>query len=198
LSRPSRTRRSLRVGRTLFALVAALLGGSLGCWEQWSNDWFPQMKWQKAVQAFERTPHDGSVDPFMPPDDTVPVRGFEPPIPVDDDAAANALQNPRPMSVASLDNGRQNFERFCSPCHGVSGTGDGTVSMTGPLQGPIAAVLPIAGPASIARVRSDGHIYTTIRYGRRRMPNYRRIAPDDRWDIVNWIRYLDGQKGVAR
>jgi hypothetical protein len=70
--------------------------------------------------------------------------------------------------------------------------------MTGPLQGPIAAILPLAGPGSIARVRSDGHIYTTIRYGRRRMPNYWRIQPEDRWDIVNWLRYLDGQKGVGQ
>jgi len=186
------------VGRALFALVVTLLAGSLGCWEQWSNDWFPQMKWQKSVQAFEATPHDDTIDPFVPPDDTVPVQGFEPPVSLEDDAQANALQNPRPMSVASLENGRQKFERFCSPCHGVSGLGDGTVSMTGPLQGPIAAVLPIAGPASIARVRSDGHIYTTIRYGRRRMPSYKRIQSVDRWDIVNWIRYLNGQQGVAR
>jgi len=198
LSRPRPSRRARRVGRALFALVAALLAGSLGCWEQWSNDWFPQMKWQPSVQAFERTPHDDTIDPFMPPDGTVPVKGFEAPIPADDDAAANALVNPRPMSVASLDNGRQNFERFCAPCHGVSGAGDGPVSMTGPLQGPIAAVLPIAGPASIARVRSDGHIYTTIRQGRRRMPTYHRIPSDDRWDIVNWVRYLNGQKELAR
>ena len=108
------------MGRALFALVVSLLAGSLGCWEQWSNDWFPQMKWQKAIQAFERTPHDDTIDPFVPPDDTVPVQGFEPPVSLDDDAQANALQNPRPMSVASLDNGRQKFERFCSPCHGVS------------------------------------------------------------------------------
>jgi len=175
-----------------------LLAGSLGCWEQWSNDWFPQMKWQKSIHAFERTPHDGTIDPFVPPDDTVPVSGFEPPVSVDDDAQANALQNPRPATLVSLDNGRQKFERFCSPCHGVSGLGDGPVSMTGPLQGPIAAVLPIAGPASIARVRSDGHIYTTIRYGRRRMPSYKRIQPEDRWDIVNWVRYLNGQQGAAR
>ena len=32
--------------RTWFLGVALLLAGSLGCWEQWSNDWFPQMKWQ--------------------------------------------------------------------------------------------------------------------------------------------------------
>jgi mono/diheme cytochrome c family protein len=178
--------------------VVCLLSGTLGCWEQWSNDWFPQMKWQPAVQAFERTMHGGRVDPFVPPEGTVPVAGFEPAVSTTDDAGANALVNPRPMSVASLENGRRNYETYCAPCHGSSGRGDGTVSMTGPLQGPIAAVLPIAGPGSIAAVRSDGHVYTTIRYGRRRMPGYARIAPEDRWDIVNWVRYLDGQKAAVR
>jgi len=47
-------------------------------------------------------------------------------------------------------------------------------------------------------VRSDGHIYTTIRYGRRRMPSYQRIPSLDRWDIVNFIRYLNEQKGIAK
>jgi len=46
-------------------------------------------------------------------------------------------------------------------------------------------------------VRSEGHIYTTIRYGRRRMPSYWRIPSQDRWDIVNYIRYLGGQGGVV-
>jgi hypothetical protein len=70
--------------------------------------------------------------------------------------------------------------------------------MVGSIQGPIAGVLPLAGPASVARVRSDGHLYATMLHGRRRMPSYHRIPPSDRWDIVNYIRYLNGQKGVAR
>ena len=86
--------------------------------------------------------------------------------------------------------------RACQVCHGKGGLGDGPVSMTGEIQGPLAAVLAVAGPASIARVRSDGHIYTTIRSGRRRMPGYTRILSSDRWDIVNYVRYLNGQKGV--
>ena len=53
----------------------------------------------------------------------------------------------------------------------------------------------IAGPASIARIRPDGHIYNTIRYGRRRMPSYRRIPSQDRWDIVNYVKYMN-QPGV--
>ena len=184
------------MGRSIFALVVCLLAGTLGCWEQWSNDWFPQMKWQRSVQAFER-PMPG-VNPLTPPDGTVPAQGFEAPVSTVDDAEANALVNPEPMSVRSLENGRLAYERFCAPCHGTSGRGDGPVSMTGPLQGPIAAVLPLTGPGGLAKIRSDGHIYTTIRYGRRRMPNYSRIEPGDRWDIVNWLRYLDGQRTVAR
>ena len=68
----------------------------------------------------------------------------------------------------------------------------------GEIMGPLAGVLPIAGPASVARLRSDGHIYTTIRYGRRRMPSQRQIPSRDRWDIVNYLRYMNRQKGVAR
>ena len=69
--------------------------------------------------------------------------------------------------------------------------------MTSKLRGPFGGVLAIAGPASIAKIRSDGHIYSTIRYGRRRMPAYSRIPSDDRWDIVNYVRYLNDQKGIA-
>jgi mono/diheme cytochrome c family protein len=183
--------------RAVFVLVALLWTGSLGCWEQWSNSWFPQMKWQPAVQAFERTMRDGKVEPFMPPDGTVPVDPGEPPSDPNDEAAQNALVNPRAPTLASIENGRKQFMTFCVPCHGANGLGDGAVSMTGPIRGPFAGVLAIAGPASIARVRSDGHIFSTIRYGRRRMPSYQRIPANDRWDIVNWLRYMNGQKGVT-
>jgi mono/diheme cytochrome c family protein len=70
--------------------------------------------------------------------------------------------------------------------------------MTGEIRGPLGGVLPLSGPASIARVRADGHIYSSIRYGRRRMPSYQRIRSADRWDIVNYIRYMNGQKGVGQ
>ena len=54
-----------------------------------------------------------------------------------------------------------------------------------------------AGPASISKIRSDGHLYSTIRYGRRRMPSYQRIPDRDRWDIVNYVRYLNDQGEVT-
>ena len=182
-----------RLSRSLFAALALMLTASLGCWEQWSEDWFPQMKWQKAVQAFEAVEFgaQGSAA-FLPPEGTIPITGGEAPVGNVMDADSDHLVNPTAMTMASLNNGKEQYEIFCSPCHGDSGLGDGPVSMMGALMGPIAAVLPIAGPASIAKIRSDGHLYTTIRYGRRRMPGYKRIQSDDRWDIVNYVRYMNG------
>jgi len=177
---------------------ALLLCFSVGCWEQWSDDWFPQMKRQKAVQAFEIIEIEGLPVNFTPPEGTLPVSGGELRLDDNDDAAANALENPQAMSLDSLENGRIEFERFCATCHGAGGMGDGPVSMMGELRGPLMAVLPIAGPASIAKLRSDGHLYTTIRNGRRRMPGYDRIPSRDRWDIVNYVRYLNGQGGFGQ
>jgi hypothetical protein len=194
LSRPE----ARKISRALLALAVLLPSGSLGCWEQWSNDWFPQMKRQPAVQAFEEVLHQGRLEAFLPPEGTVPIDGGEAPVSNEIDAAADHLVNPHPMSLASLENGRLWFERICITCHGPQGLGDGPVSVMGELLGPFAAVLPIGGPGSIARVRSDGHIYTTIRYGRRRMPSYGRIPQQDRWDIVNYIRYINQQGGIAQ
>lgn len=173
-------------------MVCLLLTGSLGCWEQWSEDWFPQMKWQKAIQAYEYVGFQGQIQGFSPPEGTVPITGGEAPVSNVVDAASDHLVNPRPMSLESLENGRTQYETYCIACHGGSGMGDGPVSMAGPVQGPFAGVLPLV----VAGARSDGHVYTTIRYGRRRMPNYSRIPSNDRWDIVNYVRYLTKQRGV--
>ncbi len=192
------SRRTQRLSRSLSVLIALSLTTMVGCWEQWSNDWFPQMKWQKAVQAYEEVTHAGQEQGFMPPEGTVPIDGGEAPVSNVIDAASDVLVNPRPANFASIENGRVQYERFCATCHGLGALGDGPVSVTGEIIGPLAGVLALAGPMSIARIRSDGHIYTTIRYGRRRMPNYNRIQPDDRWNIVNYLRYLGNPNGSLK
>jgi mono/diheme cytochrome c family protein len=106
------------------------------------------------------------------------------------DAVADALRNPREAdSLESLENGRKQYEIFCTPCHG--GTGDGI----GPVALKFGGVPALIGADGRVRGRSDGSVYTTIRYGRGRMPPYSRIAIEDRWDIVNYVRYLDRKTG---
>lgn len=195
---------SARASATLAALA---LAGPLACWEQLDGgQWFPQMKRQPAVQAYEAVNTavevnrggeaiQGRVEAWSPPEGAIPVTGWEPPVSNVADAEADALQSPVEPDLRSLENGRTQYGIFCAPCHGSTGRGDGPVAGPPFGQGPLAGVLPLTGPSGIARVRSDGHLYVTIRHGRRRMPNYVRIPSRDRWDIVNYVRYLDQQGG---
>ena len=186
--------KAMRLSKCFFVLVTLLLTTTVGCWEQWSNDWFPQMKWQKAVQAFEAVEHGGQRQGFIPPEGTVPTDGGEAPVSNTIDAASDHLVNPRLANLASLENGRFQYDRYCSTCHGDKGMGDGPVSAAGAIKGPFQGVLPMI----VANARSDGHVYTTIRYGRRRMPGYKRIPSNDRWDIVNYVRYLNNPTGSLK
>ena len=58
------------------ALAACTLVFASGCWEQLDGGkWFPQMKRQIAVQAFEEVGYGGRVEPFSPPEGSVPIGG---------------------------------------------------------------------------------------------------------------------------
>ena len=203
-------RRNLRADLGFALSLLFVVAGNVGCWEQWSEEWFPQMKWQKAVQAFERVQHVGAdgepqINPFMPPDGAV-QQGAEPPgVPrmkpeemteqtmAAYDAAVGAFVNPtrpdpaQPAQFQSLARGKEVYQIYCITCHGPVGMGDGPVSM-GNLQkpGPFAGVFPLV----TAMGRSDGYIYNLIRVGGDRMPSYQRITPEDRWHTVNYVRHL--------
>lgn len=172
----------------LFLMVLLGVSGSLGCWEQWSESWFPQMKWQKAIQAFERVEFRGQVDPFMPPEGAVAIDAERPVVP-QYDSAADRFQNTQAANFKSVARGQEIYEIYCETCHGPTGMGDGPVSMAGAQRGPLAGVFPLVTAAA----RSDGYIYNLIRGGGQRMPRYARILPEDRWHLVNYVRYL--QKG---
>jgi len=178
---------------TVFILVT-----TTGCWEQWSEEWFPQMKWQKAVQAFEATGHESAPSGFLPADGTIPVSGKTRAVGRMDLEGTAALVNPQdPNDFRSIENGREQYEIFCTTCHGSTGMGDGPVSLTGAIKGPFAGVYPLVGLVS---GRTDGYLYNVIRLGSGgfpglRMPDYRRIPETDRWDIVNYVRFLDSKKG---
>ena len=56
---------------------------------------------------------------------------------------------------------------------------------------------PLVG---LVTARSDGYVYNVIRIGGGgfpglRMPGYARIPEQDRWDIVNYVRFLDSKGG---
>ena len=184
-----------RKALTLAGVVAvmAFSSGSLGCWEQVSNEWFPQMKRQPAVQAFEGNATVGAGQGLAPPEGTVPVGAPYPNVGGMDLIAQEALPNPVPASLDSVRGGEALFRRYCTTCHGPDGHGNGPVAGPPFGTGPLGVVIPIGGHFSLANAFSDGHIYTTITMGRRRMPSYKRIPVNGRWDLINYIRILNDQ-----
>jgi mono/diheme cytochrome c family protein len=101
----------------------------------------------------------------------------------------DALVNPfAPGDFKSMATGQQSYQTYCQTCHGPKGMGDGPVSMasSAELKGPFAGIFPLV----TAMGRSDGYIYNLIRGGGQRMPSYQRIPPEERWHLVNYVRYL--------
>ena len=146
-------------------------------------------------------------DPWESPNDSIPMRGnpqfsvsiygsaapgyavSRSNLPTTIDSMAS-IPNPIPADARSLLNGRKYFTINCAVCHGYEGKGDGPIVAKG-FPG-----IPIAGPASPTPARTDGYIWGMIRNGRGLMPSYNRIEELDRWDVVNYVRGLQGRYAV--
>ncbi len=178
----TRCRRSAPALRTAIVFGLPLLLG--GC------PWFT---------TFDRQP---KIDPWESPSDTVAVRGNPQgsvpitgasvpgyavsynPLPGTVDSMS-ALPNPTEATSASLANGRKYYSINCAVCHGDTGAGDGTTTKFG--------MPPIPLLTAVTLGRTDGYIYGMIRNGRGLMPTYNRIEDHDRWDVVNYVRALQGR-----
>lgn len=95
------------------------------------------------------------------------------------------LANPAPADARSLANGRKYYQINCEVCHGIAGKGNGPAVTYGM---PAPSLL-----TDITKGRTDGYIYGMIRNGRNIMPTYDRIEDMDRWDVVNYVRALQGK-----
>lgn len=97
-----------------------------------------------------------------------------------------ALMNPYDQDDASLASGERMYGIYCTPCHG-DGENLGPVAAPGRFPG----VIPITGPAGIAKTRTDGWIYLTVRNGGAVMPYYGWAMNDrEMWSIVQYVRTL--------
>ena len=123
---------------------------------------------------------------ITPPEGAVAIDAEDPKV-GQYDPAADLIVNPTDASdFHSLTRGQELYGTYCVTCHGETGMGDGPVSAIGAQQGPFVGVFPLV----TAMGRSDGYIYNLIRGGGLRMPSYQRIPAEDRWHIVNYVRYL--------
>lgn len=91
-----------------------------------------------------------------------------------------------PATPEVLSEGKRMFGIYCTPCHG-DGVETGPVGQPGRFPG----VVPLAGPGGVAKMRSDGWIFLTIRNGGAVMPAYGWAMNDqEMWSIVHYVRTL--------
>lgn len=165
-------------------VLCTLLGATTGC------EWFTDFKRQPHVVTWESWRAD-SLGVRGAPQGSVPLDGtavpawlvsYSPTIATLDSMAG--IANPVPVSDSSLANGRKYFEINCAVCHGSNGDGQTPNSRYGIIS------IPLTG--QISKDRTDGYIFGMIRNGRNTMPSYNRIEERDRWDVVNYVRALQG------
>ncbi|HEU6448096.1 MAG TPA: cytochrome c [Verrucomicrobiae bacterium] len=83
-----------------------------------------------------------------------------------------------------LERGRQRYDIYCEPCHGITGDGNGIV---------VARGFPQPPSYHIKRLREApvGHFFDVITHGYGAMYSYaQRVEPEDRWAIAAYIRAL--------
>jgi cytochrome c553 len=171
---------------TRLAMLSALIGLATltGACERQMADMYRQPK----LLPLESSPEwaDGRASRPLPPH-TIPYSGgaFA-------DASSGRLEikplpmmgSPFPLSTPLLARGRERFDIFCAPCHGLAGQGNGMIVRRG-----------FANPPSYHtdRLRNapDAHFFNVITNGYGAMYPYAdRVSVDDRWAIVAYIRAL--------
>ena len=140
---------------------------------------FSTMSWQRSVEAFEEQAR-------LPVPGTMPINGQRT---YDLLAADTMMSSPIAGTEADLARGEELFGQFCTPCHGVTGVGDGPV--VGQNRIPAIPLLNIRG--ELTRGYTDGYIWGIITNGRGLMPAYPRIPAMDRWYLVAHVRRLQAE-----
>ncbi len=96
----------------------------------------------------------------------------------------STLANPVAADLASVQRGRVYYQINCTVCHGRAGLGNGPATTLG--------MVPMPLVSDRAKKFTDGYIWGMMRNGRGLMPSANRIEEMDRWDVVNYVRAIQG------
>jgi mono/diheme cytochrome c family protein len=95
------------------------------------------------------------------------------------------------VDEALMRRGRERFDIYCSPCHGLTGEGDGMIVQRGYRR-------PPSFHTDRLRQAPPGHLFDVITSGFGAMPDYAaQIAVRDRWLIAAYIRALQLSQNAA-
>ncbi len=93
-------------------------------------------------------------------------------------------------SNQNLADGKILFQHFCSPCHGMSGQGDGLVVAHG-FPAPPSYSKGQSSRGGAMKDLTDGKIYHTITYGVNAMGSYAsQLEPNERMKVILYVHHL--------
>lgn len=150
------------------AVVVAAMAAFAGCDQSMSD--------QPRYDTYEPAPAlPAGMSAQSPPEGT--VSQAEP-------AHREAVVTPPEVTPALLARGKQRFEIYCAPCHGLAGYGDGMIVKRG-------FPAPPSFHSKRLRAAPAGHFLDVITKGYGVMYSYAaRVEPRDRWAIISYIRAL--------
>ncbi len=99
-------------------------------------------------------------------------------------AGAWVQKIPLEVSHQFVERGQDRYNIYCTPCHGLDGSGIAPVTQRGWIR-----------PAAYWDERivnyTDGELYDIVKNGIRSMPGYKQqLSASDRWAIVSYVRAL--------
>ncbi|MFA9477586.1 cytochrome c [Phycisphaerales bacterium AB-hyl4] len=118
------------------------------------------------------------------------------------------------VNAGLMQRGRERYDIYCYPCHGMDGAGDGPINERAQrlmAAGPAQSAGTSWAPASDLHARDentgglqfgpelfpDGELFSVITHGIRNMPGYaQQIDVADRWAIVAYVRALQLSQDV--
>ncbi|MDH5717979.1 MAG: c-type cytochrome [Spirochaetia bacterium] len=201
----------------LFILIALL---SINCNEYRRLKYFMDMAYSPAILPQRIDTFGNRIGNFIPPEGTIPYKADYQYI-VDVKGAmehgwlvedgemydwnlnegskkAENLTSPIPVNADTLARGKEKYRIYCSPCHGISGKGDGLVK-TGLKAGALPVypqVLPLVRvdmkKPSRAETWPTGRIYHALTVGINTMGGYASQIPNrnDRWSVAHYVKKL--------
>lgn len=152
--------------------------------------YFPDMAYSHAFETYSSSPnYSDSAIMLLPVEGTIPrgmipyqfTKTFE-----EQQRAGRELVNPLEVNKENLQRGKEQYEIFCSMCHGEKGLGNGHL-----VTGKLFPVQPTSLSGDYVQNKPDGEIFHVITLGSLSGlmgAHGSLIRPDNRWKIVTFVK----------
>ena len=98
--------------------------------------------------------------------------------------AEKSRKNPVPAVAEAIESGRTLFQSQCGMCHGPRGEGKGDLAQSLKLK------IPDFTDPRVQGRRTDGELFYILTNGHGEMPPEKRLADQQKWEMILYIRTL--------